>query len=277
MTITKRVQKELVQAVPPADNQLLKTLRDSSRALRAAHKTRSAAEKNKGMAWTREEHAHFLVALDVFPSGPWKAIADYVGTKDSRQTMTHAQKYRQKHERQQRGLRNRNNTKTRKMKMKMKMKKQQQATQAAVTAEGQTSDEVEPQPVTGVTTHEDATPELDVAMAEATYFSVLEAPPLAPTLAKQLSDSPRSADEGAHTVNSDPFAPVVADDSLFSLALDAGAAWLSAKSDNSLMEIFSDFNEPVAEAEWPQMWSTNSLEEIVTSCSQFDFLGEAAH
>ncbi|EGZ24899.1 hypothetical protein PHYSODRAFT_380008, partial [Phytophthora sojae] len=113
MTITKRVQKELVQAVPPADSQLLKTLRKSSRAQRAAaaHKTRTAAEKNKGKAWTREEHERFLVALDVFPSGPWKAIADYVGTKDSRQTMTHAQKYRQKHERQQRGLRNKTKAK----------------------------------------------------------------------------------------------------------------------------------------------------------------------
>lgn len=263
MTITKRVQKELVQAVPPADNQLLTTLRKSSSAQRAAQKTRSTAEKNKGKAWTREEHERFLVALDVYPSGPWKAIADYVGTKDSRQTMTHAQKYRQKHERKQRGLRNRNKTK----------KTKKQAAEAA-TEETEIADEVEPQPMADMAIHEDAAPVLDVAMAEVTDFSVFTAPPLIPTLVKQLSDSPRSADEGAHSVNSDPFAPVVADDSLFTLSLDAGATWLGAKTDSDLMEIFADFNEPATEVAWPQMWSTNSLEDIVASCSQFDFLGE---
>ncbi|OWZ09411.1 hypothetical protein PHMEG_00017887 [Phytophthora megakarya] len=225
MTITKRVQKELVQAVPAAD----RTLRSKS-SVTLEHKTqkpRSAAERNKGKAWTKEEHARFLVALDVYPSGPWKAIADYVGTKDSRQTMTHAQKYRQKHERQQRGLRNRKNRR------------------------GKTQTKPEP-----------------VAM-EVMDFSVAEAPPQPPTLAKQLSDSPRSAE----SVSVDPFAPVV-DDSLLSLALDAGAAWLGAKTETDLMEIFADFEEPMTDTAWPQTWSTNSLEEIVASCSQFDFLGD---
>ncbi|KAL3656389.1 hypothetical protein V7S43_018762 [Phytophthora oleae] len=260
MTITKRVQKELVQSVPPADNQLLQTLRKNSRSLRATQRARSAAEKNKGKAWTREEHARFLVALDVFPSGPWKAVADYVGTKDSRQTMTHAQKYRQKHERQQRGLRNRNKT-----------KKTMKRAENSVTTKTESSDELEPS-IIDVTTHEDASLPLDVTMAEVVDFSVFAAPPATPTLVKQLSDSPRSTDEGAQAVRSDPFTLVVADDSLFSLALDAGAAWLNAKSDSNLMEIFADFNEPATEAEWPQLWSTNSLEEIVPSCSQFDFL-----
>ncbi|KAF4318509.1 hypothetical protein JM18_001900 [Phytophthora kernoviae] len=241
MTITKRVQKELVQAVAPADNQLLKTLHKSSRALRAAHKARSAAEKNKGKAWTAEEHERFLVALDVFPSGPWKAIADYVGTKDSRQTMTHAQKYRQKHERQQRGLRN-------------KGKKKRRTTGAKML---QMKGEVKPEPLS------------DVAMDnEGLEFS---APPPAVTLVKQLSDSPRSADDGVVTIN-DPFAPEVTTDSLFALSLDANAAWLAAKSDGDLMEILTDF--PVNDATWPQMWSTNSLEEIVASSSQFDLFGE---
>ncbi|KAG6576221.1 Myb-like DNA-binding protein [Phytophthora cinnamomi] len=217
MTITKRVQKELVQA-----------------------------------AWTREEHERFLVALDVFPSGPWKAIADYVGTKDSRQTMTHAQKYRQKHERQQRGLRNKNKAK--------KTKKQAAAT--SVVAESQPA-----------AAREQDVPELDVVMAEVTDFPCSLCP-ARPVLVKQQSDSPRSADEGANTINSDPFAPVVADDSLFSLALDAGAAWLGAKTEGDIMEIFADYDEPVSDSAWPQMWSTNSLEEIVASCSQFDFLGD---
>ncbi|GMF32852.1 unnamed protein product [Phytophthora fragariaefolia] len=256
MTITKRVQKELVQAVPPAESQLLKTLRKSSRALRAAHKARTAAEKNKGKAWTREEHERFLVALDVFPSGPWKAIAEYVGTKDSRQTMTHAQKYRQKHERQQRGLRNKSRSK--------KSKKQAAGVTGSVAETPSAGDAVAvPEPALD-----------DVIMAEVTDFSVFSVPPPAPTLVKQLSDSPRSADEGANALSGDPFAPVVADDSLFSLALDAGAAWLGAKTNSDLMEIFADYNEPVSDTVWPQMWSTNSLEDIVASCSQLDFLGD---
>ncbi|KAG1695035.1 hypothetical protein DVH05_020965 [Phytophthora capsici] len=213
MTITKRVQKELVQAAPPADTQLLQKLRKNSHALQRAHK---AASKNKGKAWTREEHARFLVALDAFPSGPWKAIADFVGTKDSRQTMTHAQKYRQKHERQQRGLRNHSKGKGTK----------QTAKPAAVDTEA------------------------DVMMAEVTDLEV-------------QSDSPCSAND-----NRDLFA----DESLFSMTLDAGAAWLGAKTDSDLMEIFAEYNEPVTDATWPQMWSTNSLEEIVASCSQLDFL-----
>ncbi|KAL3657670.1 hypothetical protein V7S43_017472 [Phytophthora oleae] len=228
MTITKRVQKELVQAAPPADMQLLQKLRKNSRVQQRAHKV---ASKNKGKAWTREEHARFLAALDVFPSGPWKAIADFVGTKDSRQTMTHAQKYRQKHERQQRGLRNRS--------------KGKKAKQTVKPAALDTTDL-----------------EADAIMAEVTDFSVVEVP----KLKKQLSDSPCSAND-----NRDPFAPAT-DDSLFSMALDAGAAWLGAKSDSDLMEIFAEYNEPVADVAWPQMWSTNSLEEIVASCSQLDFL-----
>uniref|UniRef100_H3GCT6 Myb-like domain-containing protein n=1 Tax=Phytophthora ramorum TaxID=164328 RepID=H3GCT6_PHYRM len=264
MTITKRVQKELVQAVVPADNQALKALRKSSRALRAAHKARSAAEKNKGKAWTREEHERFLVALDVFPSGPWKAIAEYVGTKDSRQTMTHAQKYRQKHERAQRGLRNKN-----------KNKNSKKPAANAATLETQTSDTLKPQSTSVVAMHEEApsVPVLDVAMED---FSVFPAPLEALTLVKQLSDSPRSADDGASVINTDPFAPVDADDSLFTLSLDAGAAWLGAKTEGDFMEFFADFSDPVTETAWPQMWSTNSLEEIVASCSQFDFLGEDA-
>ncbi|EQC38103.1 hypothetical protein SDRG_04533 [Saprolegnia diclina VS20] len=47
-------------------------------------------------AWSPAEHKRFLVALDKYPSGPWKAIAAHVGTRTPRQAQTHAQKYREK-------------------------------------------------------------------------------------------------------------------------------------------------------------------------------------
>jgi SHAQKYF class myb-like DNA-binding protein len=55
--------------------------------------------------WTQEEHEKFLEAMEKYPSGPWKVIASFIGTKTTRQTMTHAQKYRQKISRWRRGLR----------------------------------------------------------------------------------------------------------------------------------------------------------------------------
>ncbi|RLN95221.1 hypothetical protein BBJ28_00007956 [Nothophytophthora sp. Chile5] len=62
------------------------------------------SSQRHGLAWTVEEHERFLQGLERFPSGPWKAIAAFVGTRTSRQTMTHAQKYRQKIQRRRRGL-----------------------------------------------------------------------------------------------------------------------------------------------------------------------------
>ncbi|KAK1944202.1 Myb-like protein J [Phytophthora citrophthora] len=55
--------------------------------------------------WTKEEHAKFLEAIKIYANGPWKLVASYVGTRTVRQTMTHAQKYRQKAARRLRGLR----------------------------------------------------------------------------------------------------------------------------------------------------------------------------
>jgi SHAQKYF class myb-like DNA-binding protein len=49
--------------------------------------------------WSSDEHERFLHGLEMFPNGPWKEVAKVVGTKSARQTMTHAQKYRQKIER----------------------------------------------------------------------------------------------------------------------------------------------------------------------------------
>ncbi|CAI5722322.1 unnamed protein product [Peronospora farinosa] len=55
-----------------------------------------------GVPWTKDEHDRFLQGLELFPSGPWKYVASYVGTRTPRQTMTHAQKHRQKIQRQER-------------------------------------------------------------------------------------------------------------------------------------------------------------------------------
>ncbi|KAJ0389728.1 hypothetical protein P43SY_010529 [Pythium insidiosum] len=40
----------------------------------------------------------------MFPTGPWTRIAQHVGTRTTRQTMTHAQKYRQRIARQERAM-----------------------------------------------------------------------------------------------------------------------------------------------------------------------------
>lgn len=52
--------------------------------------------RRSGTPWTTEEHDRFLYALEKFPAGPWKIIAEHVGSRTTRQTMTHAQKYREK-------------------------------------------------------------------------------------------------------------------------------------------------------------------------------------
>ncbi|OWY99739.1 Myb-like DNA-binding protein [Phytophthora megakarya] len=64
-----------------------------------------APANTNGRAWTAEEHNRFLEGLELYPSGPWKEIAAHVGTRTTRQTMTHAQKYREKIARRKRGLR----------------------------------------------------------------------------------------------------------------------------------------------------------------------------
>ncbi|EQC25584.1 hypothetical protein SDRG_16554 [Saprolegnia diclina VS20] len=55
--------------------------------------------------WTKEEHERFLTAMEMYPNGPWKKIAEVVKSRTIRQTQTHAQKYREKLERRRRGLR----------------------------------------------------------------------------------------------------------------------------------------------------------------------------
>ncbi|CAH0482272.1 unnamed protein product [Peronospora belbahrii] len=56
-------------------------------------------------AWSPAEQRRFWEAIQRFPQGPWTAIADYVGSKSTRQAMTHAQKLRQKLSRWKRRVR----------------------------------------------------------------------------------------------------------------------------------------------------------------------------
>lgn len=55
--------------------------------------------------WSEHEHEQFLQAMKLFPTGPWRSIAAYIGTRSIKQVQTHAQKYQQKINRRQRGLR----------------------------------------------------------------------------------------------------------------------------------------------------------------------------
>jgi hypothetical protein len=65
----------------------------ATNAANTAKKTRSRIRAN---TWSEEEHGRFLLGLELFPQGPWKEIAAVVGTRSTRQTMTHAQKHRHK-------------------------------------------------------------------------------------------------------------------------------------------------------------------------------------
>lgn len=133
MAISKRVQTQLSRVVPSGESQspssashrggayqqsesgpvLVQTPITTSASsipeqIPSSHHDTSSnsttTNSSKGKAWTMEEHDRFVQALHLFPAGPWKAIAVVVGSKTPRQTMSHAQKCRQKLERWQRGL-----------------------------------------------------------------------------------------------------------------------------------------------------------------------------
>ncbi|TDH65324.1 hypothetical protein CCR75_000703 [Bremia lactucae] len=55
--------------------------------------------------WSEQEHEQFLHAMKMFPTGPWRSIAAFIGTRSIKQVQTHAQKYQQKINRRRRGLR----------------------------------------------------------------------------------------------------------------------------------------------------------------------------
>ncbi|RLN52103.1 hypothetical protein BBJ29_001621 [Phytophthora kernoviae] len=80
-----------------------KAKKTSTIKIEAAANDRQASHRH-GLPWTIEEHDRFLQGLEQYPSGPWKTVAAFVGTRTPRQTMTHAQKYRQKIQRRRRGL-----------------------------------------------------------------------------------------------------------------------------------------------------------------------------
>ncbi|KAJ0405711.1 hypothetical protein P43SY_007352 [Pythium insidiosum] len=87
MTITPDVRRQYFD--PTAQQERVIRLEPSS--VRPLGPTRRA-----GTPWTDDEHERFLQGLEMFPRGPWKRIAEHVATRTTRQTMTHAQKYRQK-------------------------------------------------------------------------------------------------------------------------------------------------------------------------------------
>ncbi|GAB9477935.1 Myb-like dna-binding protein, partial [Globisporangium polare] len=94
MTITAKVKsqyfgddEEHVIRLAPSNPQLTAATSDGSR-----------------NAWTVDEHNRFLEALERYPSGPWKTIALFVGSRNTRQTMAHAQKYRERIARQRQAV-----------------------------------------------------------------------------------------------------------------------------------------------------------------------------
>ncbi|GMF20936.1 unnamed protein product [Phytophthora fragariaefolia] len=91
MTITKRVTSDLFE-VGPADQPRL--IRMNQR-FSGCGSSRNRKASTIGW-WTTEEHEKFLEAMELYPSGPWKKIAQHVGSRNPRQVMTHAQKYRQR-------------------------------------------------------------------------------------------------------------------------------------------------------------------------------------
>ncbi|KAI9991839.1 hypothetical protein PInf_017215 [Phytophthora infestans] len=103
MTISDVVQSGLFEGDSEDQQQLIRIpiradeSNGSKRRRRSRHQ--DLPSERSLLLWTTDEHDRFLEALELYPSGPWKIIADHVGTRTTRQTMTHAQKYRQKIER----------------------------------------------------------------------------------------------------------------------------------------------------------------------------------
>ncbi|GAB9477115.1 Myb domain-contaning protein [Globisporangium polare] len=88
MVITSKVQCQFFDNDPSQQQQLIRIAQEDPIPNRPT--------KRHGTPWTSVEHNRFLHALEKYPSGPWKVIASYVETRTTRQTMTHAQKYREK-------------------------------------------------------------------------------------------------------------------------------------------------------------------------------------
>ncbi|TMW65458.1 hypothetical protein Poli38472_008100 [Pythium oligandrum] len=106
MTITSRVHTAFFASTETSEAQLIRlpptVIEQYARMKTESSRPRRRRGAPRANLWTAEEHDRFLQGLERYPKGPWKLIATMVGTKTTRQTMTHAQKYRQKIERRQR-------------------------------------------------------------------------------------------------------------------------------------------------------------------------------
>ncbi|GAB9468962.1 Myb-like dna-binding protein [Globisporangium polare] len=110
MTISTRVKAQLFATTPTNREQLIRLPPTSAKqggVVVARYIPSMASSLSPSVAhkviktWTKQEHDLFLQGLELFPHGPWKKIADFIGSKTARQTMAHAQKYRQKIARRQ--------------------------------------------------------------------------------------------------------------------------------------------------------------------------------
>ncbi|POM60708.1 Myb domain-contaning protein [Phytophthora palmivora] len=104
MAISDVVQSGLFKGNSKDQQQLIRIPTRAAENCRSKRRSRrqDPPSKRSRLLWTIDEHDRFLEALELYPSGPWKTIADHIGTRTARQTMTHAQKYRQKIERRKR-------------------------------------------------------------------------------------------------------------------------------------------------------------------------------
>ncbi|KAK1932029.1 Transcription factor SRM1 [Phytophthora citrophthora] len=89
MTITESTRRQLFKKTNG------KVIRMDQKRHAAPRAMRTSTTHALG-TWTEDEHRLFFEALELYPSGPWKRVAQYVGTRTPRQVMTHAQKYRQR-------------------------------------------------------------------------------------------------------------------------------------------------------------------------------------
>ncbi|CAI5730409.1 unnamed protein product [Peronospora destructor] len=106
MAITADVKNQLFKPSYYGTGELIRLPSEApSNPFNSLDEEKMSPTNTNGRAWTAEEHNRFLRGLELFPSGPWKEIAAHVGSRTTRQTMTHAQKYREKIARRKRGLR----------------------------------------------------------------------------------------------------------------------------------------------------------------------------
>ncbi|OQR84564.1 hypothetical protein ACHHYP_13236 [Achlya hypogyna] len=70
----------------------MRTMHDSPLSSDGSESPRQVAQ---GL-WTSAEHERFLMALRLFPEGPWKEVAEMIGTRNAKQAQAHMQKCKEK-------------------------------------------------------------------------------------------------------------------------------------------------------------------------------------